>query len=436
LFALAYALARDSLQATALALLCLTAPLEVYRTPVAGFNISLFRLSLIVALLVIAFRTRSPTVALMRRKLFLGYVCLLILMIASLLALTENTYLGVRLIGQVSLGVLAVLLVAGLTASTSLERFASLFVVGAIVPLTTASAQGILDLLDLDPTLPFLKDLPAAAGLESTREALAFARTQGVRLKGTFGDPNHFGVYMMIAAGTATSLAVLNASRGKRLASLTYLLLAAASSLMMLASYSRTAWLGAAVGVFIFVILAHIRLKGQLHMAARRILIAGLLSITIVALPLSGRIAERSDPTHADNVSSNRTHTTTTRVAFRQYLDHPIAGIGVSDLGPVLDQTRRTSGAHSSFLTAAAELGTLGLILLLALGIGVIAQLMSAQSQVVHAGAVILLALTAVYAGFLVSNLTYDLWWDDFHFLLIGAALSMAPISRRDSEYD
>jgi hypothetical protein len=35
-------------------------------------------------------------------------------------------------------------------------------------------------------------------------------------------------------------------------------------------------------------------------------------------------------------------------------------------------------------------------------------------------------AILAVYCGFLVANITYDVWLDDFHWVLIGAIVGMA----------
>ncbi len=37
----------------------------------------------------------------------------------------------------------------------------------------------------------------------------------------------------------------------------------------------------------------------------------------------------------------------------------------------------------------------------------------------------VIAALAAAYAGYLASNVVYDLWWDDFHWVVLGTLLAL-----------
>jgi hypothetical protein len=413
--------ARGRAVLAALALLCFTAPLEVYRTPLFDYNVSLFRLSLLLALLVVCYGMRPVLLSLASRFVPLVYLALVIVMVVSLLTLSENTFLGFRLVGQAFLGLVALLVVATLVTALSIETFARFFLAGAIVPLITASAQGILPVLNIPPELPLLEHLPAAAGLERTRDDVAFAREQGVRAKGTFGDPNHFGVYALVVTVVAAGLTLQAMAPQQVLVTVRFAAMTFAGAALMIAAYSRTAFLGALVASIVLGGLLRARLAQSRRLAVPLVALGALGFILI--LPLTPRIVDRFNPAYADNAVSNRGHVRTARFAMDTYANNPGLGVGVSDLGPMLEQGVRTSGAHSSYLTVAAELGTLGLILIIAIGLGVLTALYRAHSRSPLDGHVSA-SLVAAYAGFLATNLTYDVWWDDFHFALAGVALA------------
>jgi O-antigen ligase len=115
------------------------------------------------------------------------------------------------------------------------------------------------------------------------------------------------------------------------------------------------------------------------------------------------------------------------RFAWREYRAHPLLGIGPGGLGIKLQLPPRTSGSHSTYLTAAAELGTFG-ILALFLVIAVALGLLGRSYRLLRAGpfAALSIGLGSAYVGFLASNVTYDIFFDDFHWVILGAVTALA----------
>ena len=143
----------------------------------------------------------------------------------------------------------------------------------------------------------------------------------------------------------------------------------------------------------------------------------------VALLPLLPRIGDRLDNARSANRISNESHAQTTRFAYEQFLAHPVAGIGLSDLGPRLAQDQRTSGAHSSYLTVAAELGLPGLVVTLVL-LGLVVRALLPSARGTQDDQVARFGLFCAYMGFIIANAFYDLLWDDFHWLFVGVALA------------
>ena len=355
---LAWALGRAKPERAVLALLMITAPLEVYRTPLLGVNVSLFRLSLGIAILAVATKVvQTSSRRFTRDRIVVVYVALLGVMLLSLLLTSENTSLGLRLISQVAIGIVTAMLVAHLVAAVPVVWVAGLWIAGAALPLLAGIWQGLAIDLGAQPDLPFLDVLPVASGLDISRETIYFGNE--VRIRGTFGDPNHFAVYVLLALGMTGAL-VHNFRRKRELPMVvTVVLLGAAGAGALIATYSRSGWAAGvvvALGAIPFLRrpIANLGVKALLPLAA-------LVAIGIaVAVPAAPAITGRLDDDEQSNVMSNEQHAETMKVAWRDLRRHPIDGIGVSGFGRQLHQGSRTSGAHSSYLTVAAELGSAG----------------------------------------------------------------------------
>jgi O-Antigen ligase len=424
LCSLAWSLSRGSTERAALLLLIISAPLELYRTPILGVNVSLFRLSLGVVLLgFLTGAVKRSSRQFARDRILLVYIALLGVMAISLVLTSENTSLGLRLFSQVGIGIVTAVLVAHLATAVSAVSVAWLWVIGACLPVLAGIWQGVAIDLGAQPDLPFLDILPVASGLDITRETIFFGNE--VRLRGTFGDPNHFAVYLLLSLGMVGALVDHYRREKSSPMVVTVALLCAAGVGALIATYSRSAWVAGiivALGTIVFLRrpIANAGIKALLPLAA-------ILGLCIaVAVPAAPAITGRLDKHEKSNLMSNESHAHTMKVAWRDLHTHPVTGIGVSDFGRQLHEGSRTSGAHSSYLTVAAELGLPGLILLvtgLSLTLARLARSVSVFPRSVHRWLLVGMLLT--YVGFASASLFYDLWWDDFHWVFLGLVLGL-----------
>jgi len=415
--------ARRDWRRFALLLLIVTAPLEVYRTEVASVNLSLFRLSLAIALVVVV---RSPESRHVLRRvrgfpIFLTYAALAVTMLVSLATVSDNLALGARLFAQVSIGIVAAALVYALASREPLTRLARYILVGAGVPLLAAAWQLIVP----SEALPLLSLLPVPAGLEVTRDPLpVFEAT--ARARGTFGDPSHFGAYLLLVGSVAFAgtMVAFRQWATRRTASLAVLLVCILG--VVFATYSRSAWLGCVAAMILVTVGMWHRLAVDSARAVRAAVMPLVVACCFIAVtaPFASAVNDRLDPSSAGNVVSNSVHERTVTVALDDLLGYPLTGIGVADLGPQLEQAVRSSGAHSSYMTVAAELGAPGLILLLlalTLTVRLLHRQMAASAE---PDRLILRCIAAGYIGFAIANLSYDLWWDDFHWIVLGLVIA------------
>ena len=423
-------LAQREWRLTSLYLLGVTAPLEVYRTDVGGLDVSLFRLSLLIMLFV-ALSRRSGIRELFsnfRNPLAAIYTLFLAVLLLAVLAHPINVFLGGREAAQVGIGVATIILIVQVACGETIERVCQAIAVGAVLPILAGAWQGISPKLGGHGALPLLDHLPAAPGLEVTRQALAAFGPIGTRAKGTFGDPNHFGIYLLFVISLAAALALRAGFRGDRRRQVSFGALTVAAVATLVATFSRSAWMGAAVvGVIMIVGLVDAWRVGPLRRP--RTSVAVFLAVAAVGLfaAVAPSVAERIAPGSRINALSDQTHGHTVRFAFDQFVAHPLLGIGPGGIGIRLHQGSRTSGAHSSYLTFAAELGVPGLfVLLLAAAFTVRLLITLWRSLRGTPNGMLAVALGAAYAGYLAGNVTYDVWLDDFHWLVLGSVAASA----------
>ena len=425
---IAWIVSRGSINRAALYLLCLTAPLEVYRSPVAGYNVSLFRVSLLLVLAVLVVLERQRVFAAARVGSVVAYTAFGVLMATSVATLGDNDFLGRRNLAQLVVGVVALAVVVHLARREEPRVVLGALLLGGLLPLLAACYQGLAALWGASPQLPLVGRLHVAEGLEVTREREIFAGTEGIRLKGTFGDPNHFGTFLALLGVIAIGLSVAAMKRRHAVRAAAFAGLALASVAVVAATYSRTAWLAFLSGVAMLAFgVVRASRGGHLGPITPKALAAAACLVLLLLAPLAPRVASRLDPGTPATEKSNETHARTAHVAFESFLDHPIFGIGQSDLGPKLGQGQRASGAHSSYLTFAAELGVLGLLLI---ALATTAVLRPAARAVRCHGVgsdhwLWAYTLAAAYFAFLVANITYDVWLDDFHWVVAGAIVGM-----------
>lgn len=446
LFAIAAALAGVSFVAArrdwrlaSLYMLVLSAPLEVYRSDVGSFNVSLFRLALIPAVAAAGsilwgeYRGRASgghgTGEWLRRAaaIPLGYLLLALVVGLSLAVNLPASLLGTRELATVLVAVVAIASIAVLIRHAGLRRFAESIVASSVLPILASSWQAIAPRLHASPQLPLLSQLKVAYGLAVNHEAPVTMASLTVRTKGTFGDPNHYATFLLVVIACAIALTLLAQRERNSRQLVTFALCTAAATLSLVSSYSRSAWLGAVVAAIVFVVIG--ARSGQLGRlpSRRRMLAAGLL-LVLISAPAIPNIAQRLEPNTRVNKGSDSVHIDTANAALHSFSGHPIMGIGPGWLGPSVKprEDPRTSVAHSTYLTIAAEEGAVGVVVLLLVAALTLISFVRATRSPDPASALLAVAFAAAYAGFLAANLTYDVWFDDVHWLSVGAAAALA----------
>lgn len=177
------------------------------------------------------------------------------------------------------------------------------------------------------------------------------------RLTSTFLDPLPAGLFLAVAALVALDGAlVATRTRGARAR------LAAAAALTMaasLASFTRSAWIGLALGV---AIVAAVRWREP---GVRRALAAALAAAALLALPLAPRLAAwtRDTATGAATDTSSPRHWEAWRRGAQTIADHPL-GLGPGRAGEVSVRVLGAAGivTESSYLQFGVEYGVAGLV--------------------------------------------------------------------------
>jgi O-antigen ligase len=369
---------------------------------------------------------------LVRQPLVGAYLLFAGVVVLAMLVHPINRFLGERQAAQIVVGAIALGVTSELARRQSARRAATAIVIGAVLPILAAAWQGLAPEVGASDALPLLDKLPAAQGLEITRQALSSFGTVGARAKGTFGDPNHFGVYLGFVICLALALTIMAAQRRSRFTQISYGAMATAASATLVATFSRSAWVGTLLSVVLIAAgIVQAWRMGAVRLPNKRVAVWVAIGALALSAGVAPRVIERVAPSSKINVVSDRTHASTVRFALRQFSTHPVLGIGPGGLGVKLRQPPRTSGAHSTYLTVAAELGAVGLLVLL-LAVAVALRLLTGAYHMLGRTPLVVLALAlgAAYLGYLASNVTYDVWFDDFHWVILGGVVALAADAR------
>jgi hypothetical protein len=447
LVAACYFLSGRSWERASLYLLGATAPLEVYRTTISNINLSLFRISLAIAVVVLAVtRVRERRAGNGRgwrpSRIEAVYLLLAFVVLASFADHGEVLFLGKRLLAVLLAGIVAIAVCAELARRTSVQTLATALVGGVTLPVIASFWQVAAPRLGANPQLPFLSGLPVTEGQERLRYATA-ALAPGAplgdtgRLKGTLVDPNHFGIYLLFVLAVAIALSAESAIAGRRNAALAFGGFGGAAGATLIGTYSRSSWGATLVAIAIGLTLTAPLIRAHTTVRQRRRAIALVaVFLAVLVIPLGSTIASRLTPNSAVNSKTNAVHASNGKAGIDQFRHHPLFGIGVGGLGVVLDLNVRNSTANSTYVTVAAELGAIGLfVLLLTAGTAIDALARTYRRMARGPGILLPAVLLAAYAGFVAANVFYDeLWWRDFHFIVVGlivAVTARAVAARR-----
>lgn len=430
-------LARGNRTLALLYLLTTTAPLEVYRTTVAAVNPSLFRLSLLIVAGTIAserIRGDGPSgsgtldaVRLRQLRPAAAYTLLAAIVIASVtIGAGHESFLGRRLAVVIITGALATSVVVVLARHLSTEQLVRGVLVGAVPAILAGCWQALGPRLGAGSGLPLISVLPVDPGQETSRALTSFGAASS-RMKGAFIDPNFFGLYLVFVVLLATSLIIwglVERCPWKRLVLPAAVLPAGLAALA--ASYSRSAYGALIVGIAVMtgLLAPLLRGSGALRRYRRRLAVLG--AGTLLALtPVLPTVVSRLTSQGVGNEQSNILHAADIHGGLREFRAHPLLGVGAGQLGVHLNQGPLSSNADSTYVTVAAELGAVGLFVLL-LAVAWTLEGAGRAYWAVRRGAAsaVLAALLGAYAGFALANVLYDAWWRDWHFVMLGVVLA------------
>jgi hypothetical protein len=409
------------------ALLFLAAPLEVYRADVGAFNLSLFRVALVVAVaatVVELLRHGRPRLPLPAPLwLYGGLVAVQLLSVAFV---STRPSLGGRFVLQHVGGLVAAMVVLATVRRDDLPTTARLFVASLLIPACASVYRVLAPAEPGSPrTLPGLDVLPLDASIQAAREEGSFLLSGVQRFQGTFADPNHFGFFVGVVFVMLLALTALEWRGGVRRRIASALLALGFAGVLLLGTYSRSAWLLTVVAVAAWFALAgRTTLEGTL--GRRGIAILGGVAL-VVAMAAAPAVTDRVDPGNSGTAISNAQHHQTMDLAIDLAQDRPLTGVGLGSYGSYADQPELVSSSHSTLLTAAAELGLPGLALLLGamlttafLGVRAVLRARDVTRRAVLAG------LTGAYVGIAVANTVYEVWTDDFQWMLFGLLVGAA----------
>ena len=291
---------------------------------------------------------------------------------------------------------------------------------------------------------------------------LGFQLSAGVyRAYGTFEQPNPFGGFIGIGLPIALALAMYFGWRRwpsrrrsvaqflQRLAlfigcSLVAILLAAALYL----SFSRGAWLGAAVAVGAMIVVAPRRRWIGLALAASAVVaLIGLTSAGLLPAAISDRLVDATDllnlrdvrgvPINAANYAliERQAHW---QAALNMFSDQPWTGVGFANYQPRYEQYRLLNWpmplghAHNIYLNIAAETGLPGLVAYGLLWGAIFVVTFRALRRASGVERALAIGLLGVWTHLATHMLVDNLYVNNTH-LIIGALLGLLVTLDRHS---
>lgn len=268
-------------------------------------------------------------------------------------ALAAWNALGLTLVGAVALYVV--------NEVNRLERFVPLvalaILVQAVIALAQVAGQSSVGLAVLGEHAV----TPATAG------ASVVASADGTRFLRGYGLADHPNVLggILAAGGLAVGLASIRLRAPRAILPAAVVIVA---SVALFVTFSRSAWLAAAVGGLVAVAMLAARRDGA---AVRRVGVLGAISaagVLLVAIPLAPYLATRLEPGRDDVALEARSvdeRAALATAAMRVVAAHPITGVGAGVLPTAIraaepDFAFSYQPAHLVPLTVAAEVGLAG----------------------------------------------------------------------------
>lgn len=247
--------------------------------------------------------------------------------------------------------------------------------------------------------------------------------TGAQRAQGLFHDPNIFGPFMLVLALFVLEELLQPRLLRLRLPAKFALLLALGSGVLF--SFSRAAWLNAAVAVFAMLVVFSLRHGGGQKALAILVTLIVALAALAVFVSVSGSATFLSDRARLQSYDTSRFSAQET--GLRLVAAYPFG------VGPGQFESYVPVSAHSTYIRALTEQGVLGLVAIL--GLIVVTLVLAGRNAVLGRDTYGLgsAALLGAWCGLVANSAFVDtLHWR--HFWLIAALIwagSMQPRQRR-----
>ena len=287
------------------------------------------------------------------------------------------------------------------------------------IPAMLVAAFGIIQYLMLP--YDFLKHFGYSESTISPYETINH-NLNHIRVASTLRGANPLGAYLLLPISILAA-SFFGSKRGRR----DKAMLGAGLLLALVFSFSRSAWIGAALSIGLIAWFAFKSLK------TRKIIgwwLAGTLIVSgLLFLVLRNNLSFENAVFHTDRqstiaVSSNEGHADAFKSAAKDIVHHPMGG-GVGSAGPQSvynDKPARI--AENYFLQTGQEAGIIGMALFIAICLAIAKLLFENRSDNLA------LAMLASLVGLSFVNLLSHAWQDDtLAYVWWGlAAIALAPI--------
>jgi len=182
------------------------------------------------------------------------------------------------------------------------------------------------------------------------------------RIDGTFGHPNPYGVYLLIVLSVFLCQALTQSGKRKWLS----LSIVAASSMLLVATYARSVW----VGLVVVLVVVGVFQGRRLLLLAPLILVAALRAIPSIGArlenPMSGSFANRQGIW--ETLFQQWTYVTSQSQSSVAIALDRLTGLGPGSFVPLMSLSQSAVAApHNDYLRVLIESGIFGLVLFILL---------------------------------------------------------------------
>lgn len=250
-----------------------------------------------------------------------------------------------------------------------------------------------------------------------------------VRLQSTLRGPNPLGAYLLLIITTLGAFVLVAKKQSMRL-----LLIVGLSSIALLFTYSRSAWLGTILSV---VLLGYwVFPKGPLrrYTAIGFVLLMVIAGGFVVAYRNNNLVQNtlfHSDETSQSPVSSNAARASALESGARSLISEPF-GRGPGTAGPASFRNYKPARiAENYFIQIGQEVGLVGLVLFVAINVVVASRLWARRDNQLAS------ILLATLVGITLVNMLSHAWADDTLSLLWWglAGVAVAPVILKNKGY-